>query len=579
VTVRPGSRWPIALRAAASAAIVLVSAYFLGDMSAGLIATLGTFTCRFGTGRPYVNRGVQLAVVAVALAGSITLGAWAAPYPVLAVGTVSAVGVTAVWLCNALAVGPPGAYIFVLVCAAGVGVSAAHLPPWQIGVLVLAGGATAWVVQMLSIIGGFRRPEADAVTAAGNAVAAFVDARGTEKEVATRHDAAAALHRAWAVLVSYQPVPARPGGPLYRLRAANHALHVLFTDAIAGAPTSADTARELAALHLDPVAVAGRDVLRTPLGRPAVTDLLRRAVAPGAHTRHVMLRVAIATPIAGTLATVLGIGHPYWAIAAAVLVLHQGGDRVRTLQRGGQRLLGTWLGLGLAAVILLAHPQGLWLALILTTLQLVIELLVVRNYTLASVFITTAALTIASSTRPVDIGEILLSRGTDTLIGCAVGVLVYLVTVGFQETTRLATAIAAVLDAVADTCRQVARDDAMSLAARTARRDLQAATLALRETDDATRAGSAEQKSTADRLATPTMAAERIAYHTLSACWALEHEPTVNPFATGTDYPSTLRALATALRSSTDPPAVDDMPAFMADDVAELRAALLAARD
>lgn len=40
---------------------------------------------------------------------------------------------------------PPGAYMFVLVCAAGIGVSAAHLPPWQVGLLVLAGGTVAWL--------------------------------------------------------------------------------------------------------------------------------------------------------------------------------------------------------------------------------------------------------------------------------------------------------------------------------------------------------------------------------------------------------------------------------------------------
>lgn len=33
------------------------------------------------------------------------------------------------WLCNALNVGPPGAYVFVVACAAGIGVSASHLSP------------------------------------------------------------------------------------------------------------------------------------------------------------------------------------------------------------------------------------------------------------------------------------------------------------------------------------------------------------------------------------------------------------------------------------------------------------------
>jgi uncharacterized membrane protein YccC len=73
---------------------------------------------------------------------------------------------------------------------------------------------------------------------------------------------------------------------------------------------------------------------RIPLRAPATVTLLSRALAPGARTRHVLVRVAIAAPVAGLLASLLGYGHAYWAMAAAVLVLHQGVDRVRTLRRG-----------------------------------------------------------------------------------------------------------------------------------------------------------------------------------------------------------------------------------------------------
>ena len=34
-----------------------------------------------------------------------------------------------------------------------------------------------------------------------------------------------------------------------------------------------------------------------------------------------MLRVAIGVPIAGAIASMLGVGRAYWAMAAAVLVL------------------------------------------------------------------------------------------------------------------------------------------------------------------------------------------------------------------------------------------------------------------
>ena len=72
---------------------------------------------------------------------SVALGNWAAEVPWAGVLTVSAIAVAAVLLCNALLVGPPGAYMFVLACAAGIGAAHEHVAPWRIGLLVLAGGA------------------------------------------------------------------------------------------------------------------------------------------------------------------------------------------------------------------------------------------------------------------------------------------------------------------------------------------------------------------------------------------------------------------------------------------------------
>src|SRR6195952_5693443 len=163
------SRWPIAVRAATSTAIPVAIGSAVGNVGPGLIATLGAFTSRFGGDRPYRNRALQLAVVSAALAAAVTVGSWAARVPWVGVAVVSLVAVAAVWLCNALAVGPPGAYVFALACAAGVGVSATALAPWQTGGLVLAGGAVAWLVQMAGAVGGGRRPEPGGGTARGGA--------------------------------------------------------------------------------------------------------------------------------------------------------------------------------------------------------------------------------------------------------------------------------------------------------------------------------------------------------------------------------------------------------------------------
>ncbi|BBY30837.1 FUSC family protein [Mycolicibacterium sediminis] len=545
-------RWPNGARAAISAAIPILIGWAAGDLGAGLIATLGAFTCRFGSGRPYRNRDVQLAAIGAALATAITLGAWAAPVIWLAVGVVSAIAVVAVWVCSALEVGPPGAYVFVIVCAAGIGVSASHLPPWHIGLLVLAGAAIAWTTQMVGVLVDPRGPEKAAVSAAGDAVATAIEHAGSVDAGLARGRAAEALYRAWTILVGHQAATVPTGGTLDRLRQATHALHVLFADAMRAAalglpvPDGAvDTARGLAALTIDPATVGRRDPDRAALRQPRAPELLRHAVTPGAHTRRVMVRVAIAAPVAGALAALVGAGHIYWAIAAAVLVLHLGMDRRGTLQRGVERLAGTWIGLALAAGILLIHPQGVWLALVVAALQFAIETTVTRNYVLASIFITAAALTVSSASHPVDVGGVLVDRGLDTLIGCSVGVAVFLLASARQESDRVPAAVADVLRRVAVVAGHLAGDGPGTVAAREARRTLQRAAMDLSVAREAARGGSPRQRMAADRLDTTVTAAEGLAYLAITTCWSVDRGgPDPMRAADAAEYRATLDSLA-----------------------------------
>ena len=124
---------------------------------------------------------------------AVALGNWTAEIPWVGVLTVSLIAMAAVLVCNALAVGPPGAYMFVLACAAGIGVAAEHLPSWHIGLLVAAGGAFAWIVHMSGALINFRGPEKSAVAAAAEGVARFLDAIGSPDEDSARRKAAACV--------------------------------------------------------------------------------------------------------------------------------------------------------------------------------------------------------------------------------------------------------------------------------------------------------------------------------------------------------------------------------------------------
>jgi uncharacterized membrane protein YccC len=500
----------------------------------------------------------------------------------------------AVLVCNALAVEPPGAYMFVLACAAGIGAEAAHLPPWRIGLLVLAGGAFSWLVHMAGAVVRFRGPEKSAVAAAADAVARFVDATGTSREAPARHLAAQDLHQSWNVLVNLQPAHARPTATLNRLRAINHELHIVFAEVMNAAanngPLPADAAqraRPLGALAKHPGDVDHvRDLAEMPLGRPGPIELLRQAITPGSNTLHVAARAGIAVFVAGTVASALGVDHAYWAMSAAVLMLYQGLDWIRTLQRSIERLLGTWIGLVLAGLILVLHPQGLWLVLIIALLQFTIEMLVVRNYAAAVVFMTPAALTIASGGEQVsDIGELLLARSLDTLIGCVAALAVYLLTTRRHQTGRLRQAIAVTLDAVAATSRHLAPGEPTTKAARIARRDLQIRAIAMLPIYDAAIRGSTRERTSAERMWPAVVATEQLAYRTLAACWAMErggggetaHRLGQSLFGpAGVDrFMAAVEELAGAIRTGSAPPNLGELSPFGAAEMTTLHDSLV----
>lgn len=154
----------------------------------------------------------------------------------------------------------------------------------------------------------------------------------------------------------------------------------------------------------------GRSLRSGPLPAGAVQP--RHAVRSGAGVL-----------IAGAIATVSGIGHPYWAMVSAVVPLSPT-DFPTQIAKGAQRVIGTFAGLAVAAAILLSHPPALVLVLVVIGLQFGAEMLIGRNYALALLVVTPLALIMVDLAAPGHIPSLLLERGVETVIGVAVGIAV-----------------------------------------------------------------------------------------------------------------------------------------------------------
>lgn len=148
--------------------------------------------------------------------------------------------------------------------------------------------------------------------------------------------------------------------------------------------------------------------------RPAVTAARQKAIwADGAL-------YAVAAFTAGSTATLLGIGHNYWAMVAATVPLVGATFRHR-IQRGLSRMLGTFGGLGVTALILFAGLAPWQLVLVIALLQCGAELFIARNYALAQVVITPLALLSTELSHSSDPAVLMQDRAVETVIGALVG--------------------------------------------------------------------------------------------------------------------------------------------------------------
>lgn len=165
-----------------------------------------------------------------------------------------------------------------------------------------------------------------------------------------------------------------------------------------------------------------RSWARPSLPRPRFRD----ALDPIGSRAH-LLRYVVALTISGTIATALGWEHPYWAMVASVVVL-AGPDFASRLARGTQRVVGTLLGVAVAAVVLTVSPhEGAGAVFVVAGLQVLAELFVGRNYALALLFVTPLALMMGQLVAPSPVESLLRDRLLETVLGAVVAMVVLLV--------------------------------------------------------------------------------------------------------------------------------------------------------
>lgn len=146
----------------------------------------------------------------------------------------------------------------------------------------------------------------------------------------------------------------------------------------------------------------------------------RDAIARPAQVSTIA-RLVTGILVAGIVPTLAGIGHPYWAMVAVVAAL-SGPDATARLVRAGHRILGTLVGLGLAALIFAIDLPTAATIAVVVALQMTAELFIGRNYGLTMVFVTPLALCMIELAHAVDGGALIADRFVETVFGAVIGI-------------------------------------------------------------------------------------------------------------------------------------------------------------
>ncbi|WP_270353335.1 FUSC family protein [Microbacterium testaceum] len=224
---------------------------------------------------------------------------------------------------------------------------------------------------------------------------------------------------------------------LFAYRAQWHPPGALFTVFAAGATASFPAT---GATFLTVLLVGGASVVWSLLVTIAFVLIRRgswarprRARPPiGSVAWEMTATVGTAALLAGVIGVLLVGTHWYWAMVGAVAAV--GGAHVTArLIRGVQRLVGTLLGVLIAAGLLALHLPPWLVIVVAVVLQAGAELFVGRNYGIAMLFITPLALLMVSLASPVAPEMLLRDRVIETLIGVAVGTVVAIVSAGLRR--------------------------------------------------------------------------------------------------------------------------------------------------
>ncbi|WP_308465951.1 FUSC family protein [Rathayibacter soli] len=492
--------WSLAVRMGIAIVTPVAVGMALNELGIGLLVSMGAMAASLSDqGGRYRSRVRRLSTVAIAGASGFAIGGLVLGRGPLGVAAVLVAGL----ICGLVSVLSNVAsvaslqFLIYLIIASRVSFIGGEwwLPPLR----YLLGGAWALLLSLVTGVGRVTMPECTAVAAVFRCLAALMETSGGEGVAQARQALTAAMNTAYDTVVTFR---ARAGGRDSRVRRLAALLNaatpiveatmvLIRNRSLIPAELSASV-RQVADHVLDGSAPRQSDgqrsedaptttAIRSLVGstaalaelerrvgvvfgilsgaspgepalrsRPRLHDRmlsLRDAVTGGATTWLPILRLVLCLGVAEVVAAALPLEHSYWVTLTVAVTLKP--DFGSVFARAVQRGLGTIVGVLIGTVALVFVPYGLPILIVMAAFAVLLPISIRRNYGMFATFLTPLIVLQLDLVNRGD-QQLVLSRVTDTAIGCAIVLLVgYLPWPGsWRSRTVIGERIATALDEV-----------------------------------------------------------------------------------------------------------------------------------
>ncbi|WP_168193847.1 FUSC family protein [Lysinibacillus sp. SGAir0095] len=459
--------WLKAFLAGVAAGLPIAIGLFFGSLHNGLIAGLGGFTFLYVFPIPYAQLAKKLAWCVLAITGCVLIGTILAPYPIITSIMMGIIGAIGIFVFGALRLVGPSAIFFVLIFAMVTGMPIAPEEALSRAGLAFLGGALSWIIAMSGWLFYPHGPEKNIVKRSYLELANYFDAIGTTSENDAQHRVMATLKEAnetiasgyiaWrnanlynhlVVLNNYANkiyffsieqklteqkaiLPVELGESLRKIAEIIDTTNMYDSAAsvLLNHPYEMDEKIAQVFMEINAAKDSLMDSSITLKAQASIQKPSAKRILLGAFDKNSIifinaLRFGAFTIFAAIFAFEFEFNRSFWIPLSCVAVM-SGATVVATFHRAIQRSFGTIFGILIASIIISFHPTGYIIALLIFLLTFITELFIVKNYGLAALFFTPAALIMAEagSNGDLSFAFIASTRLIDVLIGVIIGLI------------------------------------------------------------------------------------------------------------------------------------------------------------